>query len=123
MNKKHVTQEYYQFWLPEYSGWEKQIYCKKSHHVMARISSDGHLEVFKGCYYKYLCGNKEAAIVRSVLLEIYNTRKGRNFYSRRDIDIIYCNIMKQFKISFIERKACYFLSVCYSVWEKFNRKY
>lgn len=120
---KRTIDSYHQFWLPEYNGVAKEIYCKRSHHTLARISSEGHLEVFKGYSYNNLLGGKDASLIRDVISQIYNSRHGKDFYTRKDINIIYCNMMKTTKVNYFVRKGCYFWSVCYSIWEKFNRNY
>lgn len=121
--KTITTDSYHQFYLPEYNGVAKEVFCKKSHRELAKISPQGHLEVFKEYSFKTMLGGYNASLVRDVLLQIYNSRHGKDFYTRRDIDVIYCNVMKQDGVKFIERKACYFISKCYSVWDGFIRKY
>ena len=125
LNKSITVDSYHQYFLPEYSGVEMFISCKRSHLVLARITSQGHLEVFKGYSFTTpnLDINRDALLVRSVLVQLYNKHHGKDFYTRRDINIIFCNIMKQGKTKYICRKACYFGSVCYSIWEKFIRGY
>ncbi len=120
---KNITDSYHQFFLPEYNGVAKEIFCKKSHLTLARISSEGHLEVFKGYAWDRSIGGRNASLVRDVLIQIYNDRHGKDFYTRRDIDIIFCNTMKQSGINYFCRKGCYFLGKVYSLWEKFLRKY
>ena len=125
LSKSVTVDSYHQYFLPEYSGVEMFINCKHSHRVLARISSQGHLEVFKGYSFTTpnLGINSDALLVRSVLVQLYNKHHGNNFYTRKDINIIFCNIMKQCGVKYICRKACYFGSVCYSMWEKFIRGY
>ena len=125
LSKAVTVDSYHQYFLPEYSGVEMFINCKHSHRVLARISSQGHLEVFKGYSFTTpnLGINSDALLVRSVLVQLYNKHHGNNFYTRRDINIIFCNIMKQCGVKYICRKACYLGSVCYSMWEKFIRGY
>ena len=128
LSKSVTVDSYHQYFLPEYSGVEMFINCKHSHRVLARISSQGHLEVFKGYSYPlFSFADKgslyNALLVRSVLVQLYNKHHGNNFYTRRDINIIFCNTMKQCGVKYICRKVCYFGSVCYSMWEKFIRGY
>ena len=126
---EYITDSYHQFFLQEYNGCAKEIYCKKDRHVLARISSEGHLEVFKGHAYNVsplllnLLVCKDTLLVRDILLQMYNRRKGRNFYTRGDIGVIFCNMMKVGKMNLFSRKGCYFLGECYSCWEKFKRGY
>lgn len=124
MNINIVTVDcYHQYFLPEYSGVGISILCKANSAVLATITPRGHLEVFKGYSYVGDGGCGDAVLVRDVLLQCYNSRHGVDFYTRRDINIIYCNIMKQCKVGFIRRKVCYFGSVCYCVWEKLIKGY
>ena len=124
LNNTVTVDSYHQYFLPEYNGVEMFIVCKRSHLVLAKISPQGHLEVFKGYKFdKSIPIAEDALLVRHVLTQFYNKHHGRDFYSRKDIDIIFCNVMKQFGEKYIYRKCCYFGSVCYSMWEKFLKKY
>lgn len=116
LNYKWIATETKQFFLPDYNGGEKTILSKKDHTVLAKITPDGNLTVYKGyawdgCTPKWVIGGKVFGVwdgfityenkqqmyypsmVHDVLCQIYNREHGINFYTRKSIDTIFYNEM------------------------------
>lgn len=118
---KWTTESTHEFHLPEYNGKPQTIYCKKEHRPLAEITPDGKLFVYKGyswdgCTPKFEVFGKVVGVwdgkttyenrqqmyypslVHDVLCQIYNDQHGMNFYTRKDIDIIFHNEMTHPKL-------------------------
>lgn len=134
---KYITTETLEFHLGlEYSGADYQITCKKTNHVLVHLSAKGILTVYPdftwdGCSPKYKIKNtfigvwdgkeqfypqhnetcqqlKYPSLVHDALCQLFHSKKHFHYYTRRDIDIIFCNMMKQYGVSLLQRKSYYY---------------
>lgn len=110
-----------EFHLPHYSGHKYKIYSKSNNKLLAEISPEGVLHVYKGyswdgCTPKWKVGDKVVGVwdgvekyypsynetcqqlkypsmIHDILCQIYYSHHGHPFYTRKDIDIIFYNEM------------------------------
>lgn len=131
---KWTTKETHEFHLPDYNGKPQTIHCKKQHKILAEITPDGKLIVYEGyswdgCTPKWKVADKHVigvwdgkityegkqqmyypSLVHDILCQIYNREHGINFYTRKDIDVIFHNEMTHpnLKINIVHNYLYYF---------------
>lgn len=140
---KYTLDKEMEFHLPEYNGLPRQLIRKKDHKVLAEISPNGILHVYEGyswdgcspkykVFDKYIVGVwdgtehpvtgeqklKYPSLVHDCLCQMFHGKKeDLKFYTRKHIDVIFCNEMKMWDVSFIQRKTYYYAVRLYA-WGK-----
>lgn len=148
---KFTTESVHEFDIPEYNG---KPYNLRNHHgdILASVDPKGTLIVYPsyswdGCTPKFelkLFGKKVVfgvwdgrityegkqqlyypTMVHDVLCQIYYAKHGINFYSRKDIDVIFHNSMREpvYEISGLIRKTYYVACRVFGIIHKLFKRY
>lgn len=137
---KYTLEQDMEFHLPEYNGEPRRIARRSDHKLLAEITSNGVLHIYKGyswdgCSPKYkvfdrfvigvwdgvrndVTGEqklKYPSLVHDVLCQMFHgIKEDIKFYTRKHIDVIFCNEMKMWGVSFIQRKVYYYFVRMYA---------
>ena len=144
LKTKWELQEERNFELQQYNGDHKQLWCKETRSLLAEIHPNGVLTIYKGlkwdgCSYKYrvnILGKEfiigawdgfedengvqqlyEPSLVHDVLIRFYRGYKGHNFYTLKDIDVMFYNMMKERGVPFWQYTLYFGVVRCYSAWK------
>jgi len=139
ITQKFTLEEDLKFHLPEYNGEARYIYRKKTKQLLAEISHEGILHIYKGyswdgCSPKfnilgvkvgvwdgYLDDNgeqilKEPSCVHDVLCQMFHGTEDYKFYTRKVIDEIFLDQMKQYKVNYFLRKVYFYFVRGYALF-------
>lgn len=132
MYYKFTNDKEMEFHLPEYNGNSRYIVNKQTHKTLAKIDYNGILTVYEGyswdgCSPKWelfetgiILGTwdgfvvdgeqqlKYPSMVHDVLCQMFHGHDDIKFYTRKDIDVIFRNMMKSYGVPYWQRVMYYY---------------